>query len=161
MKKLLLLFVLAISFMACEGPIGPMGPAGMDGYDGKDGKDGIGTNWVSKTFTIQPHEWVVKGEPGELNSFFYVDKKLPELTMDIFRERAVIAYIQTPDGYKNGMPYVLHKGGYDDKGKEITWTQTFDFDYSEGWVGFYLTYSDFNTQIKQDEPITFYIILMW
>lgn len=161
MKKLSLLFVLAIVFMACEGPTGPMGPAGYDGYDGKDGKDGVGTSWLTKTITIQPHEWELVGTPGELNSFFLVEKNLPELTRDIFRERAVIAYIKTDEGLKNGMPYVLHKGGTDDKGKEFIWTQTYDFDYSEGSVGFYLTYSDFNTQFKPDKPTTFYIVLMW
>ncbi|NDV81698.1 hypothetical protein D0T87_06830 [Bacteroides sp. 51] len=167
MKRVFLLLALAISFMACEGPVGPMGPSGMDGMngrdgmDGKDGKDGIGTNWLTKTFTIQPHEWELVGTPGELNSFFLVDRKLPELTKDIFKERAVIAYIKTDDGYKNGMPYVLHKGGTGDNGKEFIWTQTYDFDYSEGWVGFYLTYSDFNTQLKPEDPTTFYIVLMW
>ncbi len=158
MKKVILLFVLAVSFMACEGP---MGPSGLDGRDGKDGKDGNGTNWVSRSFTIYPHEWELVGQSGELNSYFVVDKKFPELTYEIYRERAVIAYIETADGVKNGMPYVLHKGESGDKGNEFIWTQTYDFDYSEGWVGFYLTYSDFNTQVEPGEPIKFHIILMW
>lgn len=176
MKKIVLFLALAISFVACEGPMGPMGPSGMDGYDGrdgtdgrdghdgkdgKDGEDGSGANWLTKTFTIQPHEWELVGEPGELNSYFVVDKKLPELTKEIYEEKAVIAYTLTNNGVKNGMPYVLHKGGTDDKGKEFIWTQTYDFDYSEGWVGFYLTYSDFNTQIEPDIPVTFYILLVW
>ena len=167
MKKALLLLVLAVSFMACEGPMGPMGPAGpsgqngKDGQNGQDGEDGYGANWFAKTFIIQPNEWERVGQPNELNSYFVVDKKLPELTQDIFREKAVIAYIQTANGVKNGMPYVLHKGGTNDEGKEIIWTQTYDFDYSEGWVGFYLTYSDFSTQIVPEEPVTFHVILMW
>ncbi|MCD7901752.1 MAG: hypothetical protein LUH22_18420 [Bacteroides sp.] len=158
MKKLVLLLVLAVSFMACEGPTGPRGPSGMDG---RDGEDGYGTNWFAKSFTIQPNQWELIGEPGELNSYFVVDKELPELTRDIYKERAVIAYVQTGDKVKNGMPYVLHQGGVDTDGKELTWTQTYDFDYSEGWVGFYVTYSDFNTQIKPVDPVTFHIILMW
>ena len=173
MKKLLLLFALAVSFMACEGPTGPMGPSGIngedgmngqngkDGKDGKDGEDGVGANWLTKTFIIQPHEWELVGFPGEMNSYFIVDKQLPELTADIFREKAVIAYIKADNDYKNGMPYVLHKGGTDEKGEKITWTQTYDFDYSPGWVGFYLTYSDFSTQFVPDQPTTFYIVLMW
>lgn len=158
MKKVFALFVLALSFMACEGP---MGPAGMDGLDGRDGKDGYGTNWFSKSFTIQPHEWILKGKPGELNSYFVVEKEIPELTSEIYRRKAVLAYIQTGDGIKNGMPYVLHKGGTAENGKEFIWTQTYDFDYSEGIVGFYLTYSDFSTEIKPNTPETFHIVLMW
>lgn len=161
MKKVLILFVLAVSFMACEGPTGPMGPTGLDGRDGKDGKDGQGTSWLTKTFIIQPNEWELVGNPNDLNSYFVVDKKLPELTRTIFNERAVIAYIQTGDGVKNGMPYVLHLGEAGNEGKEFLWTQTYDFDYSEGWVGFYLTYSDFNTQIEPIGPTTFHVVLMW
>ncbi|NDV60526.1 hypothetical protein [Bacteroides sp. 519] len=173
MKKLFLFLVLAVSFMACEGPMGPMGPMGptgqdgqdgRDGYNGingKDGKDGYGANWFSKTFVVQPHEWELHGDPDELNSFFFVDKKLPELTQEIYSDKTVIAYIQTGDDVKNGMPYVLHKGEVDDKGKEFIWTQTYDFDYSVGWVGFYLTYSDFSTRIKPTDATTFHIVLMW
>lgn len=158
MKKVFLLLVLAVSFMACEGP---MGPAGMDGMDGRDGKDGQGTSWFSKSFTIQPHEWKLKGKPGELNSYFFVEKEIPELTLEIYRKKAVLAYIQTDTGIKNGMPYVLHQGDTYDNGKEFIWTQTYDFDYSEGWVGFYLTYSDFSTEIRPDRAETFHIVLMW
>lgn len=168
MKKVLLLLVVAIAFVACEGPEGPMGSPGMNGQDGKDGQNGQngkdgnnGTSWVTKTFTIQPDEWELIGNPGELNSYFFVDKSLSELSKSIYEDGAVIAYIQTADEVKNGMPYVLHKGGHDADGKEIVWTQTYDFDYYPGGVGFYLTYSDFNTQLKPIEPETFHIVLMW
>lgn len=173
MKKLLMLLMLAVSLFACEGPTGPMGPMGPPGYDGedgrngydgkdgKDGKDGQGAHWFAKSFTIQPDDWILIGQPGELKSYFVAEKELPQLTKEIFRERAVIAYIETGHGMKNGMPYVLHKGENGSNGKEFIWTETYDFDYSEGLVGFYLTYSDFNTQVKPNEPIIFHIVLIW
>lgn len=176
MKKVLLLLALAVSFIACEGPMGPMGPSGFDGMngrdghdgrdgkdgqDGRDGKDGSGTNWLTKTFTIQPHEWSLNGKPDEVGAFFYVDKSLPELTRDIFYDKAVIAYIKTEEGVKNGIPYVLHKGTVDEEGKETLWTQTFDCDYEVGWVRFYLTFSDFFTGTQPSEAFTFHVLLMW
>lgn len=157
MKKVLLLLIVAISFVACEGPEGPMGLPGMDGQDGQDGY----VNFYTRSFTIQPDEWELIGTPGELNSYFVVDKELPSLTSAIYNRGAVVAYIETGNGVKNLMPYVLHKGDVNSANQEILWTQTYDFDYSEGWVGFYLTYSDFNTHLSPTDPETFHVVLMW
>lgn len=166
MKKLFLLLISAITlslFSSCEGPEGPMGPTGQSGLNGKDGidgKDGYDTNWYVTSFTIKPDEWELVGKPGELNSHFFVDKPLKELSDFIYKEGAVIGYIETAKGVKNGLPYVLHLGGKDDKG-EFLWTETADFDFYPGGVGFYLTYSDFNTQLRPYKDKTFYIVLMW
>lgn len=156
MKKLLFL-LLVVFFASCEGPMGPMGPAG---YDGQDGKDGYGTSWYITSFTIQPNEWELIGEPGDLNSYFFVDKPLKELSNTIYKEGAVVGYIETAKDVKNGLPYVVHLGGEDNLG-EFLWTETADFDFYPGGVGFYLTYSDFNTQLRPDKPKTFHIVLMW
>lgn len=166
MKNLFLLLIVAITFSlfsSCEGPAGAMGPSGQSGLNGKDGidgKDGYGTNWYVTSFTIKPDEWELVGKPGELNSHFFVDKPLKELSDFIYKEGAVIGYIETAKGVKNGLPYVLHLGGKDDKG-EFLWTETADYDFYPGGVGFYLTYSDFNTQLRPNKDKTFYIVLMW
>ncbi len=173
MKKLLLLVLVAVTFIACEGPTGPMGPSGhdgqngMNGQDGKDGQNGLdgkdgenGTNWYVTSFTIQPNEWELVGKAGDLNSYFFVDKPLSNLSEFIYKEGAVIGYIENVSGVKNGLPYVLHRGGEDDKG-EFLWTETADFDFYPGGVGFYLTYSDFNTQLRPDKAKIFHIVLMW
>ena len=166
MKNLFLLLIVAITFSlfsSCEGPVGAMGPSGQSGLNGKDGidgKDGYGTNWYVTSFTIKPDEWELVGKPGELNSHFFVDKPLKELSDFIYKEGAVIGYIETAKGVKNGLPYVLHLGGKDDKG-EFLWTETADYDFYPGGVGFYLTYSDFNTQLRPNKDKTFYIVLMW
>lgn len=169
MKKFMFLFVAAISLLlvSCEGPEGPMGPRGYDGYDGLDGKDGIdgkdgyGTNWYVAKFTVKESDWLLSGNSGDLNSFFYADKPLKELDEFVFNSGTIVAYIETAKGVKNGLPYVLHLGGSDDKG-EFLWTQTYDFDFWQGGVRFYLTYSDFNTQVGPEKgDQTFHVVLMW
>lgn len=149
MKRLLFLFAV-VCLISCEGPEGPMG---------LQGDPGEGTRWHVEPFNIDRSEWKLSGKAGDLNSYFYVDKPLKKLTKFVFDEGSVIAYIETENGVKNGMSYVLHKGGEDSKG-EFLWTQTYDFDFYTGGIRFYLTYSDFNTQISPDNE-TFHVVLMW
>lgn len=167
MKKVLFLFITVV-FFACEGPMGPMGPQGPSGPIGPvgptgpigpEGEPGYGTNWFVTSFTIEEHEWRLVGNPNELNSFFTVNKSLPELTRLVYKDGTVVAYIETDKGVKNGLPFVLHRGAEDNQG-EFLWTQTYDFDFYEGGVGFYVTYSDFTTTIRPDKE-TFHIVLMW
>lgn len=149
MKKLLFLLI-SFVFFACEGPTGPMGPAG---------EDGVGSNWFMTSFTINKNDWKLVGNPNDLNSYFYVEKKMKELTKSVYETGTVLGYIQSGDNAKNGLPYVLHRGASDSKG-EFLWTQTYDFDFSEQVVRFYVTYSDFTTSVKPDREI-FHVILIW
>ncbi|WP_029904556.1 collagen-like protein [Prevotella sp. 10(H)] len=174
MKKVLLFLVSAFLFMACEGPMGPEGPMGMngpagpagatgpegpEGPKGPNGEPGHGSNWYTTAITVNASDWKLNGQPNELNSFYYVDKPLKELTKAIYDEGSIIAYIETDNGIKNGMPLVLHKADEDDKG-EFFWTQTYDFDFQVGNIRFYLTYSDFSTKVKPGAE-TFHVVLMW
>ncbi len=165
MKKTLFFAFAAVIFvllLSCEGPMGPMGaegPAGRDGQDGENGKDGAGVAWYTTSFTINKDEWKLKGNPGDLNSYFCAYRPLSQLTESVFKYGTVIAYIEVEKGVKNGMPYVLHLGE-EANSKEFLWTQTYDFDFVVGEVGFYVTYSDFNTQIRPGTE-TFHVILMW
>lgn len=164
MKKVLLLLVVfsGLLFISCEGPEGPAGPPGYDGKNGKDGKDGYGSYWYVVKFTIQPNEWAVGGGiAGDLNTFYYVDKKIKELDNNVFDNGNVIAYIETDKGIKNGMPYVLHFGELTDNGGEHLWTQTYDYDFVVGSIRFYMTRSDFFTQREMKQPVTFHVVLMW
>ncbi|MBB4035827.1 hypothetical protein GGR21_001722 [Dysgonomonas hofstadii] len=156
MKKMMLILFVAIAAMACEGPMGPEGPLGPTG---QKGEPGYGNSWYTTSFTINSDEWELIGTPGGLNSYFFVDKSLTELTNTIYKEGTVVAYMETSKGVKNGLPYVLHKGDEDELG-EFLWTQTYDFDFYPGGVGFYVTYSDFSTKIRPDTE-TFHIVLMW
>lgn len=164
---------MAFTLAACEGPMGPVGPMGppgvpgqngqngQDGDDGRDGEDGEGTKAYTQEFTILPHHWQLVGNPNELNSFFVATKQFDRLTQDVYESGSVIAYVENHDGVKNGMPFVWHKGGLNDWNEEILWTETYDFDFTVGEVRFYLTYSDFSTDITPDEIKTFHIVLLW
>ena len=156
MKKLLFIPAVIMMFMACEGPEGPEGPMGPKGAKGNDGESAV---WHTVSIPVNENDWILKGEPGDLNTYFYAYKHLPILTRNIYEDGSVIAYIQTDKGVKNGMPFVLHLGEAAGD-KEFLWTQTYDFDFEVGGVCFYVTYSDFNTQIRPG-PETFYIVLMW
>ncbi|WP_295938544.1 hypothetical protein [uncultured Alistipes sp.] len=156
MKRTLLLALAALFIISCEGP---EGPAGRPGQDGRDGIDGQGVSWYTTAITVHESEWKIKGNPGDLNSYFYVYKRVNNMTREIYEKGSVIAYLEIESGVKNGMPYVLHMGE-ESGGKEFLWTQTYDYDFDDQGVGFYVTYSDFNTQIKPGTE-TFHIVLMW
>jgi len=157
--KTILYLLLAVLFLgACEGPTGPMGPEGPMGPNGSPGQNGYGTYWYTTSITIKQTEWELVGKPGELNSYFFVEKPVKELSETIFREGAVIGYIESDKGIKNGLPYVLHLGQEDNPPK--LWTQTYDFDFYPGAVGFYVTYSDFETELTPGDE-TFHIVLIW
>jgi len=158
MKKIIIILATVMAMIACEGPMGPEGPMGQDG------EPGYGTSWHTTSFTINYDEWELIGEPNGLNSYFFAERYLDELTNVVYKEGTVIAYIETKDittskTAKNGLPYVLHKGDSDEYG-EFLWTQTYDFDFKPGKMGFYVSYSDFSTKIRPDTE-TFHIILMW
>ncbi len=159
MKKLLSLLTAVLFFIACEGPMGPEGLEGPMGPEGPRGKDGYGTNWYSTTITVSANEWQLKGNPNDLNSYFYVYKPLSQLTKSVYDKGTVISYIETQPGIKNGMPYVLHLGEAEGT-KEFLWTQTYDFDFTPGEIGFYVSYSDFNTQMRPGTE-KFHVVLMW
>lgn len=151
MKKFLFL-ILSVLFIStsCEGPEGPMGPPG---------EQGSGTNWFTQSYTVQAKDWKLKGKPGELNSFYYADIPISQLSQFIYEKGTVLGYIETESGVKNSLPYVSHRGGSDDKG-EFLWTQTYDFDFYKGGITVYLTYSDFNTQTAPGTE-KFHVIFMW
>lgn len=155
MKKLILLLCMAFTMFACEGEMGPMGPMGPQG---KDGEPGTGTQWYTKSFTINSNQWELIGEPGELKSYYMAVFDLPQLSEFIFKEGTVIGYMSMGENIKNGLPYVMHTAEETEEGSHY-WTQTYDFDFAPGSVAFYATFSDFETQ-KRPGNETFHIVLM-
>ncbi len=153
MRKILLFIFVVVTFTACKGDEGPMGPQGEPGY---------GTDWYTKTITIRKSQWKLSGEENSLNSYYYAEVSIPELTSLVYKDGAVIAYIESDYGIKNNLPYILHRGSVNSEtGKEYLWTQTYDFDFEVGYMTFYLTYSDFMTGSNKDDDDTFHIVLLW
>lgn len=142
--------VIALLFVACEGPRGPMGPPGHDG-------DGNG--WYSTSFTVTENQWELVGAPDELNSYYVAYKAIPQLDNYVFNMGTVIVYIDV-EGAKNSMPYVWHRGMNDGSG-DYLWTETYDFDFMPGEMGFYCTFSDFYTGRNRPGLATFYVTLLW
>jgi len=154
MKKLLIFTtLLAIMFSACEGPMGPAGPMGPQGQPGDE------SYWYTTSFTVNSSAWRLEGQPDELNSYFYYDKAVPQLTNNIFNGGIVLLYLQAANNIKNVMPYVLHLGDEDHLG-EFFWTQTYDYDFEQGNIRIYVTYSDFMTSRRPDTE-TFSLILLY
>ena len=117
------------------------------------------TYWYVTSITVRENEWQLVGRPGDLNSYYRAYKPLKQLTRTVYEEGAVLAYIETDAGVKNTMPYVLHKGEYNGY-QDLLWTETYDFDFTTGEIGFYITYSDFNTYIKPGTE-KFHVVLIW
>jgi len=73
------LYILALVFIQCEGPMGPRG------YDGRDGIDGTAFSY-SAIYDVQTNGW-----SGDADGYIcYLD--VPEITEDIYYEGAVLVY---------------------------------------------------------------------
>ena len=142
MKKLLFIVpLLGILFTGCKGD---------------DGKDGVAT-WHTITVNVKASEWILKGNPGELGSYYYVEVGVPEITQSKFNGSAILAYIQTDPQIKTGLPYVQLRGDVVG-GVEKLWTEEFKVEFWLGGAEFRMTSSDFETNFNPGDQ-TFYIML--
>lgn len=147
-KQVLLLMLLIVALVSCEGP------AGRDGLDG----DGVG--WHIKTFVVKENEWSLENK-GDA-SFWFCEKKYPELNNWVFKNGVVLAYITLNPGAKDEILAPLEHTiyGYAPEGPEFDWAETYSFDYMEGNVGFYVRYSDF-FEDKAPSTQEFRVVLMY
>ncbi|MHB9140665.1 MAG: hypothetical protein ACYC25_02170 [Paludibacter sp.] len=141
MKKIYFLFIVAVFFVSCQGPIGPEGPAG------------IGTNWQIINLTVASGDWVVKHD-NDGNIYYAAHFPMPEITSFVYTDGTVIGYIDL-NGVQMTLPYVTHFKNAANQ----SWTRTVDYDYSVGGMNVYVTNSDF----AADPPaaMNFRIVLMW
>lgn len=164
MRKIIVLLSAVLLFASCEGPMGPTGPEGLVGPEGPAGPIGPGggsggATWHITKFTVNQDDWTLSGEPGSLESYYYADKDISQLTQQVFDKGTVLGYIYVEPDVKVGLPYVYHQaakvGGVDK-----FWTQTYYFDFVKGSVRVYVTFSDFETNNYPGNE-TFGIVLMW
>ena len=139
-KNCLLLFVIALFFMSCEGPEGPVGPQGS------------GTNWKIINLVANKTDWVESLDENNLR-YYSCSFKLPEIDAFIYNEGTTLAYVRNGD-FQQVLPYVRHL-----QDANSTWTKTVDYEYSTGTINFYVTNSDF----AADPPsgMEFRVVLMW
>ena len=150
MKKLLLLVpVFLLLLAACEGP------AGRDGLDGNE------PYWFVQTYTIQANDWQLVNSPDQLGSYFQVRVPIAQLNRDIYEDGLVSCYmfqrnssnteVQTP------LPFTNHYGVGNNENEHL-WTETFSYDYTPGFITFYVCYSDFFTSNRPDKT-SFRVVL--
>lgn len=123
-----------------------------------------GTSWTNLRLEVQRQDWILEGEPDGYSSYYYVDFNIPELDRNIFKEGAVLMYIQTnPDNpdRKSSMPMNVY-WVENINNTEYYWTQSFEYDFTRGSVSIYCKYSDFltNTRGKPGGEI-FHLVLIY
>lgn len=141
MKKLLLLFAIALFAASCQGPQGPEGPQGE------------GTNWKIIKISIRNTDWVKNSDSN--NAVYYsAVVSVPELTEFIYDFGNIINYIDFGTSQQT-LPYVRHNKD----GNNNLWTTTVDYDFAVGNVKYYVTNSDFFDEVPSG--MNFRLVLMW
>jgi hypothetical protein len=144
MKKILFLFMLALSIASCQGPTGPEGP------------QGYGTNWKVINLVAAASEWVAYTDDNGQNRYYSCHFSMPEITSTVFNDGSVIGYYLTSsNSVQQPLPFVLHIQNTDGS----LWTRTIDFDYSVGGLNVYVTNSNFANIFPGD--MNFRVTLMW
>jgi hypothetical protein len=142
MKKILLLFVVALTVASCQGPVGPEGP------------QGYGTNWKIINLVAAKTDWVASVDNNGLNRYYSCHFSMPEITSFVYNSGTVIAYINFNSSQQT-LPYVQH---YQNLAGNF-WTRTIDYDYSIGGMNVYVTNSDF--VVDPPDAMNFRVVLMW
>lgn len=142
MKKIILLFVVALIVASCQGPIGPEGP------------QGYGTNWKIVNLVATQSDWVENLDNDGINRYYSCHFSMPEITSTVYNDGSVNAYILI-DNSQQTLPYVRHFQDLND----AIWTRTVDYNFSQGGMNFYVTNSDF--VIDPPGTMSFRVVLMW
>ncbi len=160
MKRLSVLSIVLLFLFACEGDPGPMGPSGPMGPPGEE------MNLTTVKYTFLPEDWRLEGEANVINSRWVASFSLEDITNHIYNDGTIIVYYY-PEGrgrIKTPLPYVLSYGIVEET-KEYRWSQVLHYEVEEGMIHFYLTYSDFATNVEPSEALGYNmdidIVLLW
>jgi len=138
MKKLLLLFAVALFVVSCQ----------------QETPQGAGTNTKIINLTASPSDWVENLDPNKLNRYYSCHFNMPEINSTVFNDGSVTGYIMI-DNAQQPLPSVRH---FQNTAGAL-WTQTIDFDYVVGGVNVYVTNSDF--AVDPPGAMNFRMVLMW
>jgi hypothetical protein len=148
-KNLLLTGLLLVTMASCEGPMGPQGE---------------GMNWEVRNYVVRKSDWQLVGGQGSLNSYYMYEVNESLLSDFIYTDGNVFAYlIQNPgqnSEVQTPLPYVLPVGEWSG-GQEFLWTEIFSFDFMPGSIAFYVSYSDFATDVALPEECEFRVVMNW
>jgi len=137
MKKLLLIFAVALAFISCRDSV----------------SDELDTKQII-SLKVNSADWVENTDNAGLNRFYSYHFSVNEINSNIYNNGAVVGYIELDDR-QQALPYVRHF----ENSNGIMWTRTVDFDYLKGGVNIYVTNSDFMSD--PPETMNFRIVLMW
>jgi len=96
-------------------------------------------NMQTVNLSIKASDWVSHADNNGRNSYYSTSFTMPEITRDVFENGSVQVYIYIDDQIQQVLPYTRH---FEDV-YGARWTRTVDYDFSEGELIVYVTYSDF------------------
>lgn len=143
MKKLLLLFSVALLTFGCTGPQGPQGPAGE------------GSMKFTLEFKVLSRDWVRNTDAGGNFIGWWYDISVPELTRYIYEYGIYNTYlwdgnVQVP------LPIIV----YNETDNQL-WEKKISCDFAVGSVAVYYQENDFTNEGRQPEDMTFRIHMVW
>ena len=147
MKKILLLMMVAVAIISCEGPMGPQGPMGPPGTINKYIID----------YEINANAW--RKVTDNNNLFIQYECLIDEsrLTSDIYNNGNIDAYLEVKEnGFWVQKP-LAYEVVFEDSPNNF-YTQTIDFDFSIGSIGFYVKNSKF---IENPPGSMLFRVVMW
>lgn len=146
MKKLLLLFSVALLTFGCTGPQGPQGPQGPAGE---------GSMKFTLEFKVLSRDWVRNTDAGGNFIGWWYDISVPELTRYIYEYGIYNTYlwdgnVQVP------LPIIV----YNETDNQL-WEKKISCDFAVGSVAVYYQENDFTNEGRQPEDMTFRIHMVW
>ena len=88
--RFLILLLIALLTLSCEGPVGPEGPPGPPGQRGARGEPGpLGLKITTHTLNIAALEW----EPDHDYAWDVTQPRMPEITRDVIEFGAVLMLV--------------------------------------------------------------------
>ena len=148
MKKILLLLnLLAFTFVSCEGPMGP------------PGEPGEGVQWEILPYEVVGKDWKLVGKAGALGSYYMYEFREPLLTSFVCEKGNVFGYRWLDDVTQTPLGQVVVVGEVDDYGQEFLFSEVYSFSFRPGYITFYVDYSDFETGLGHPDTCVFRIVL--
>jgi len=137
MKKAIFLFLVAVLVVSCQDSV----------------PEPLSTKQIIN-LTVKSSSWIEHTDADGLNRYYSCHFSMPEINSVVFNSGSVTAYYYNSTAQQL-LPYVRH---YQNTAGNF-WTQTVDFDYTQGGMDIYVTSSDF-AAIRPD-AMDFRVVLMW
>jgi len=135
MKKICLVLVIASMFVSCQ-------------------KEDSGMMLDVINLEVRQADWSLGSDANGLNSYYYCEFPMPEITSYVYRQGSVQVY-----NVKGSVQQVLPSVRHYQNAEGALWTQTIDADFATGNLIVYVTNSDF---YRETPPaMNFRVVLMW